>query len=126
VVGDLLLPAAERLVDDRDRLEPLHVGHAVPARHHDPQREAVLRRERAAVDLVSEQHLVAKRVGERQASFVQMLDVVLDAAIEPGEDDLDTPVEHSGLLEDRGERRARPFSGADGLREPRLADRARS
>ena len=45
-VARRLLPAAERLVDRRDRAQPLDVRHPVPARHDQPQREAVLRRQR--------------------------------------------------------------------------------
>ena len=47
-----------------------------------PQREAVLRRQRRAVHLVGEQHLVAQRLVERQAALVVLLDAALDAAVE--------------------------------------------
>ena len=54
--------------------EPLHVRHPVPAGNDQPQRIAVLGRQRLPVHRVDEQHLVAERILEREAPFVQMLD----------------------------------------------------
>ena len=88
-VGDVLLPAAEGLVDDGDRPQPLDVRHPVPARDDEPERVAVLRRQRLAVDRPGEQHLVAQRLRDREAALVVLDDAALDAAVEPGEDDLE-------------------------------------
>ena len=76
------------LVDDRDRPEPLHVRHPVPPRDDEPEREAVLRRQRLSVHCVREQHLVPQGVLDREAPLVVVLHVTLDTAIEAGEDDL--------------------------------------
>ena len=56
--------------------------HAVPAGDDQAKREAVLRRERPAVDLVGEHDLVAQRLVELQAACVVVLDLALDAAVE--------------------------------------------
>ena len=66
-----------------DSLEPLDVGHAVPARDDEAQRIAVLRGERLAVDLVGEEHLRPERFVDREAPLVRVLDVALDASVEP-------------------------------------------
>ena len=114
VVGDVLLPAGERLGHGGDRAQPLHVRHPVPAGDDQPERKAVLRRKRLPVDLVGEEDLVALRLGDREAPLVGVLDVALDAAVEPAEDDLLRLRGEAGLLEERRERRARPLGRADG------------
>ena len=53
-----------------------------------------------------------------------MLDVALDASVEPREEDLDGVVLDPCFFEQRRERRARPLGVADRLFEPRLAQRA--
>ena len=61
-----LLVAGERLVHERDALEPLHVRHAVPTRHDQAQRKPVLGRKGSAVQLVHEHDLVAKGIREER------------------------------------------------------------
>ena len=58
------------------------------------------------VDLVGEEHLVTLGLGDREASFVGVLEVALDAAVEPAEDDLLRLRGETGLLEERREWRA--------------------
>ena len=120
---DLLVPL-ERPVDDGDPVKPLHARHPVPARHDEAKREAVLGEERPAVHPVGEEDVVAGRLLEREAARVVLLLAAFDAAVEPGEDDLDCAVERPGLGEQRRERRARPRGGAERLGEPGLARRA--
>jgi hypothetical protein len=100
-VAARVLIAGERLGQHRDAREPLDVGHPVPAGDDEPQRVAVLRRQRPAVQGVGEQHLVAHRLGERKRALVVLLHVALDTAVEPGEDDLHRVVGDTGLLEQR-------------------------
>ena len=85
----------------------------------------MLRRQRLAVHLVGEQHLVAERLLERQRRWKACSTSALDAAVEPGEEHLDRAVRDADLVEQRPQRRAGPTSGADGLEQPRLADRSR-
>ena len=85
----------------------------------------MLRRKRLAVDLVGEEHLGPERLVEREASLVRVLELALDAAVEPREEHLDGAVLDAGLLEQRRERRPRPLGVADRLLEPGLAQRAR-
>ena len=124
-VAGRLLVAVEGLVHDVDPREPLDVRHPVPARNHQPEREAVLRRQRSAVQVVGEERIAAERLRERQRTPVTLLDASLDAAVEPGEDDLDRTLERFGLREQGGERGAAPASVADRLEQPGLADRPR-
>ena len=78
----------------------------------------MLRRQRHAVQLVREQHLVAHRLGEREAARVVLLDPALDPVVEPGEDDLDRALADAGLLEQRAQRHPAP---ARRCRPPRAA-----
>src|SRR5437870_3761351 len=112
VIGGLLLVPAEWARHDRDRPEPLHVGHAVPPRHHEPQWKAVLRRERLAVDRIGEEDLVAHGLRQAEAPLVVLLDATLHTAIQAGEDGLDGAVERPGFFEQRSQRRACPLGGA--------------
>src|SRR4029078_4651054 len=82
VVGDVLLPAGERVGHGGDRTQPLHVGHPVPAGDDQAEREAVLGRKRLPVDLVGEEDLVALRLGDWKAPLVGVLEVALDDAAE--------------------------------------------
>jgi hypothetical protein len=119
-----LLVALERLGEEGDPLEPLHVRHPVPAWDDQTQRKAVLRRERLAVDLVGEEHLRPARLVEREAPLVRVLDLALEPAVEAGEEHLDGAVLDPGLLEERRERRSCPLCVPDRFVEPRLAERA--
>ena len=86
----------------------------------------MLGRERLPVDLVGEQRLVAQRLLDGQAPLEGELALLaLDAAVEAAEDRPHGAVAHPGLLEQGAKRRAAPAGGADGLVEPRLAERAR-
>ena len=87
-------------------------------------REAVLRWERLSVQLVGQEHVVAHRVGDRQAPLVVLLDVALRAVVGTAEDDLDRRRLEARLFQDRTERRARPRARPDRLVQPRLAERA--
>src|SRR4029450_10568651 len=62
---------------------------------------------------------------DREAALVGVLEVVLDAAVEPAEDDLLRLRGNTCLLEERPKRSTRPLGGADGTLEPGLADRPR-
>ena len=105
------------------RHEPLHVLHPVPAGHHQPQREAVLGRQRRAVHLVGQQGALG--VGRRYGALVALLGAALHAAVEPAEQHLHGLRAQAGLGQQRRERRARPLRGAHGLGQPGLADRPR-
>ena len=85
----------------------------------------MLGRKRLPVDLIGEQHLLAQSLGDREAALEGVLEVALDAAVEPAEDDLLRLRGNTCLLQKRRERSARPLGGADGTLEPRLADRPR-
>ena len=87
-----MLVAGERLVDGRDRRQPLHVRHSVPARNKQSKRESVLRQERRAVHLVREQDVVRERNIQLEAALIALLNPFFEAAVEPGEDDLDRTV----------------------------------
>ena len=56
------------LVDDLDARQPLDVGHPVPARGDQAQREAVLGGQRRAVHVVAEQVVAVQRVLDRHAA----------------------------------------------------------
>jgi hypothetical protein len=83
----------------------------------------VLRRERAAVHRVGEQHLVAQGLLDWQAPLVVVLDPPIDAPVVAGEDDLDGVVQHARLLEDGSQGRAGPLGAPDRLLVPRRRDR---
>ena len=115
----------ERLRRHGDLGQPLDVGHAVPAGNDEPEREAVLRRQRSAVHLVRENGAALECLVNRQAALVALLDVALHAAVEAAEDDVDRVGPDPCLLEQGRERHPGPPSGADRLGQPRLADRPR-
>ncbi len=96
-----LLVAMEAAIQQGDAAKPLDVRHSVPARDDQPEREAVLRRERLPVDLVCEQDLVAAAIGEREAALVLLLDIALDAAVHPGEHHVARLRQRLGLVEQR-------------------------
>ena len=83
----------------------------------------MLRRQRRAVHLVCEHGV--PRVVEPETALVLLLDLLLETAVEPGEDDLRSVVERRGLLQQRRQRYASPSRSSDGLVQPRLAARAR-
>ena len=78
-VGHDVLKALERVVDEAYAGQPLHVGHAVPARHHEPDRKAVLHRERRAVHHVGDEHVGRARLGQPEPPLVVLLDPALEA-----------------------------------------------
>ena len=123
-VGRRLLVARERLGQHVDPREPLDVRHPVPPGDQHAQREAVLRRQRRAVDRVRQQRAVERDL-EREAALVGLLDVALHAAVEAREEHLHRAVEQPRLAEHVAQRHAGPLGGADGLEQPRLADRPR-
>ena len=84
----------------------------------------MLRLQRSPVHRVGEQHLFAGRLGDGEAALVEVHVVVLDAAVGAGEDDLGALGAQAGLMQERGERCARPLGRADRLAHPGLADRA--
>src|SRR5207248_9835756 len=96
-------------------------AHAVPAGDDEAQWKAVLRRQGPAVDRVGEQDLAARRLSDRKAALVVLVDPALHAAVHAGEHDVDRAGLHAGLLEDRPERGPRPLRVAHGFGEPRLA-----
>ena len=118
-----VLITLERLGEDRDPPQPLHVGHAVPPRHDQAQGRAVLWQKGGAVHLVREQDVVAERIGEREGTFVVLLHLALDAVVGTGEGDLDRARPDPRLLEHTTERCARPFGVSHRLEQPRLAHR---
>ena len=60
-----------------DLREPLDVGHAVPARHDQPQREALVLGERLAVQRVGQERLGRQRLLARQAAAELLFDLEL-------------------------------------------------
>ena len=105
-VADGVLVARERLLEQGDPRQPLHVLHAVPARHHQSQREAVLG-QRHAVHLPGEQRVLGVR--DRQGALVVLRLAALDAAVETGEEHLDHAVRQPhGLLERLARAACRP------------------
>ena len=119
-----LLVALEGLVEDGDPIEPLDAGHPVPAGHDQAQREAVLGRQRLAVHRVGDQHLVAKRLGQRQAALVLLHLAALEAPIETPEEHLHRLPLEPRLVEQAAQRDAGPLGVPDRLQQPRLAERA--
>ena len=119
-------PVLEALIAHVDALEPFRIRDAVPARRYQPEREAVIGRQGSSVHLVAKDVFRIHGFGERHAAreILLELDVVgsLDLAfVGAPEDDLDAAVEDAGLLQDRGERRARPARIADAAIEKREA-----
>jgi hypothetical protein len=94
-----VLETGERLRQHLDLGDPLHVRHPVPTRNDQPERVAVLRRQRRAVHLVREQNLVAKRLLERERTLERLLLPALDPAVETGEEHLDSTVGQTGFFE---------------------------
>ena len=122
-VPNRVLKARERLLEDGDAGQPLHVLHAVPTGQHEPQRVAVLRRQRSTVHLVGEQPVLG--LGDRHRALVRLWDASLDAAVERAEEHLDRVRARARLLEQRLEGGASPLRRPDRLGEPRLAQRTR-
>jgi hypothetical protein len=83
----------------------------------------VLGKQRLAVHLIDEEHVVVHRVRDREASLVILLDAVLDAVVETGEQDLDRVVAHAGVLQHVPQWCAGPLGGPHRLDEPGLTDR---
>src|SRR4029078_6892122 len=110
--------ALDRLLAAADLREPLDVGHAVPAGHDQPEREAVLRRQRSAVHLVGDEAPPAHGLGDGEAGLAALLELALPPAVEAREHDVDPVAGRTGLLEQLGERDAAPTRGADRRREP--------
>ena len=82
----------------------------------------MLRRQRLAVQLVGEEHVVTERFGDREAPLEGLLDLALEPAVEAGEQDFHGRGIQPGLLEKRPQRRPAPLARADRLDEPRLAE----
>ena len=112
-----LVPVVRR-VEQRDAREPLHARHPVPPGNDEPEGEAVLRRKRHAVDLVRQKRVPGEHLGERDAACVVLLLVSLDAAVEPGEEDVARAVGDAGFLEQRPRRACRASAPC---RPPRAA-----
>src|SRR6202521_767872 len=123
VIRGLLLVPTKRAIAERDRVEPLDVCHAVPARDDKAQRKPVLRSQGLAVHLVRDENVVTTRLGQAQAALVLLLDTSLHASIEACEHDLDGIGERPGCFEQCSEGRPGPLCIADRLEKPRLADR---
>lgn len=70
---------------------------------------------------VGEEHVGAEGLGHREAAGVVLLDALLNAPVEPGEDDLDGVSEQTSFLHDVPEGDARPLGGSHRLDQPRLA-----
>ena len=85
-------------------------GRAVAAGADTTEGKAGLRRKRLPVELVGEEDPVALRLGDREAALVGVLEVALEAAVEPAEDDLRRLRGEACLLEERRERRL-PLAG---------------
>src|SRR5205807_9811415 len=97
-IAAFVLVPTEWLGDDGDASQPLDIGHAIPAGNDQPQRKAVLRRQRMTVDGVGEEDVLIERVGDTQVALVVLLDAALDAVVETGEDDLLRSLERPRLL----------------------------
>src|SRR5439155_17437566 len=69
-VAVLLEESRERRIEKRDALEPLHRRHPVPAGHDQTKWPAVLRWDRLTLHEVCDEHVVAKRVVDRQRPLV--------------------------------------------------------
>ena len=91
--------AQERLVQHRDRPEPFHARHAVPARHHQPQWKPMHWQQRLSVRLPSQHDLVPQRLRNRQAPLERMLDAKIDTGVPASEEDFDRIIEQAGLLQ---------------------------
>ncbi len=85
----------------------------------------MLRRERRPVQLIGENAPRARRLVEREAPLVALLDLALHAPIEPGEDDIDRRASRNRLREQRRELDSPPQPRPDRPGQPRLADRPR-
>ena len=118
--------ALERPPGQLDPRHPLDACHAVPARHHQAQRPAVLRRQGLAVHRPGEQHALVQRVRDRKAALVALDLVRLHAGIEACEHRLERALSRARLLEQGAKRRPGPLGGADRLQEPGLAARPRA
>src|SRR3979411_1773057 len=104
-------------------MQPFDMRHAVPAGDDKAQRKPMLRSQRLAVHLVSDEDFIATRIGHGQAALVVLLDATLHSSIEAGEDNLDGVGERARGLKQRSERRPGPLRVADSLQDPGLADR---
>jgi hypothetical protein len=88
VIAHRLLLAVERSREHLDPVQPLDARHAVPARHHQAQRRAVLRQERRAVHCVGEQHLITHCIRQLEAARIAVLDAAVKTAVRAVKDDL--------------------------------------
>ena len=80
---------------------------------------------RLAVHLVNQHHFVAVCVFQRQAALVILNFVALHSPVLSREEYLDSAGINACIFEHWAERCSGPFSGADGLQAPGLADRPR-
>src|SRR6185312_13605430 len=124
-------PVLESVVTHVDALEPCRVRNPIPAWRYQPQWEAVIRRQGSPIHLVAKDIFWIHGIDERHAAreILLELDLVVSrdfAFVCAPEDDLDAAVEDPDLLEDRGERRARPARIANATVEKRQASIARA
>ena len=63
------IEAFELVVQDVDAHQPLHRVHAVPARHQQPQRKAVMQGQGLAVHLIGQQRVGMQGLGQGQAAL---------------------------------------------------------
>ena len=96
--------------------------HPVPAGHDEADRKTVLRRQRLPVDGIDHQHVILRRIGDRKAPLVKLLDPTLHAAVQPGEHDFESALFQSGFLEHGRKPGSGPFRRAHRLSQPGLAE----
>ena len=120
-VADALLVALERLLQQGDPRQPLDVGHAVPAGHHQAQREAVLGQQRRAVHLVGQQGVALQHLRQRQRALEGLPHAALQSVVEPAEQRLHGLGPDPGLVQEPAKRRSGPLGGSDRAGQPGLA-----
>src|SRR6476646_7161831 len=119
VIARRLLQAVELLVDRLDGVEPFHARHAVPARHDEAQRSAVLRRQRLAVHGIGEQHFLAPSELGFEAARKFVLHAAIESAVGPAENDVFRLALQACAGKQQRERHAGPLRGGNALLEPR-------
>ena len=117
-------PITARLaLDGLDRRQPLDRRHPVAARHDQPDRRAVRRWQRLAVESVGHERLARLRLDNRHATMERdrpgrewrVLHLALVHALE---DEAGGIGRHAGLRQQVGDAHARPLRGADGAALP--------
>ena len=112
---------AKRRVERGDPTEPLHRRHPVAAGNEQPDRRAVVRRQRCPFISTTRNAPPASRDRQRPLERHLAADRADEPVVRTGEEEFDRRRKRPGLREDSAQRQARPFGRAHRAERPLLA-----